>query len=284
MKKEDLFDALCDIDSNYVKDAHRKNKRKNNVWWVKWGTIAACFVVLVLCSSVVKRYHVPPIVPPVEPSTTEPSAPEPSTTEPSSTGHSNESETSSEPSFATSETEPHTEESPVGGGDYTFLRKYIDEVYNIQLASEVVGREACDEWVNNVFQKKSAEEQEGIPPIYQIIVELEIPKEELIKKNNELDGIYLSAATIEALYLEDIEEVKKALMSPFALYYEGEIYTYDEFAESRVEADIPAETLDEYFDYIQEICVQEGIIKYMWESIDNTRRAYGLEGIIVDFN
>lgn len=267
MKKEDLFDALCDIDSNYVKDAHRKIKRKNNVWWAKWGTIAACFVVLVLCSSVVKHYHVPPIVPPVESSDTEPF----------STEYSNESEMSSEPSFIASETEQYTEPPAIGGSDYTFSRKYIDEVYNIHLASEVVGREACQEWVDNVFLKKSAEEQEAIPPIYQIIVELEISKEELIKKNNEHDGIYLSAATIDALYEEDIETVKKSLMSPFALYYEGEIYTYDEFAETHVEADIPAETLDKYFDYIETVCKQEGIIKYMWESIDNTRKAYGLE-------
>lgn len=277
MKKEDLFDALCDIDSNYVKDAHRKNKRKNNVWWAKWGTIAACFVVLVLCSSVVKHYHVPPIVPPVESSDTEPSSTEPSATEPSSTEYSNESEMSSEPSFIASETEQQTEKPPVGGSDYTFLRKYIDEVYNIQLATEIVGKEARDEWVNNVFLKKSAEEQEAIPPIYQIIVDLEISKEDLIQKNNEKGGIYLSAETIDALYQEDIDEVKKALMSPFALYYEGEIYTYDEFAETHVEADIPAETLDEYFDFIEKVCEQEGIIKYMWESIDNTRKAYGLE-------
>ena len=278
MRKEDLFDALCDIDSNYVKDAHRKNKTKTNAWWVRLGTMAACLVVLVLCSSVVKNYHVPPVVPPIESTDTEPSAVEmPST--------SSETESSSTETTATSsETEPHTEEPPVGGGDYSFLRKYIDEVYNIHIASEVVGREACDEWVKNVYLKKSAEEQEGIPPIYQIIVELEIPKEELIKKNNEHDGIYLSPETIDALYLEDIEEVKKALMSPFALYYEGEIYVYDEFAEGRVEADIPAETLDEYFDYIEEVCVQEGIIKYMWESIDHTRKVYGLEGIVVDFD
>ena len=177
----------------------------------------------------------------------------------------------------TTNNEASTEIPAIGGSDYTFLRKYIDEVYNIHLASEVVGREVCQEWVDNVYLKRTAEEQEGIPPIYQIIVDLEISKEDLIQKNKEHDGIYLSDETIDALYQEDIEEVKKALMSPFALYYEGEIYTYDEFAETHVEADIPAETLDEYFDFIEKVCEQEGIIKYMWESIDNTRKAYGLE-------
>ena len=171
-----------------------------------------------------------------------------------------------------------TEIPAIGGSDYTFLRKYIDEVYNIQLASEIVGKEARDEWVNNVFLKKSAEEQEAIPPIYQIIVDLEISKEDLIQKNNENGGIYLSAETIDALYQEDIEEVKKALMSPLALYHEGEIYTFEELSrKTRMAVDIPTETLDEYFDFIEKVCEQEGIIKYMWESIDNTRKAYGLE-------
>ena len=174
--------------------------------------------------------------------------------------------------------ETSTEIPAIGGSDYTFLRKYIDEVYNIDLASVVVGREACQEWVDNVYLKRTVEEQEGIPPIYQIIVDLEISKEDLIQKNNGKGGIYLSAETIDALYQEDIEEVKKALMSPLALYHEGEIYTFEELSRKiRMAVDIPTEILDEYFDFIEKVCEQEGIIKYMWESIDNTRKAYGLE-------
>ena len=174
--------------------------------------------------------------------------------------------------------ETSTEIPAIGGSDYTFLRKYIDEVYNIRLAAEVVGKEARDEWVDNVFLKKSAEEQEAIPPIYQMIVDLQISKEDLIKKNNENDGIYLSAETIDALYLEDIEEVKKALMSPLALYQDGEIYTFDELSKkTRMAVNIPTETLDEYFDYIETVCEQNGIIKYMQEEIDNARMMNGIE-------
>ena len=171
-----------------------------------------------------------------------------------------------------------TEIPAIGGSDYTFLRKYIDEVYNIHLASVVVGREACQEWVDNVYLKRSVEEQEAIPPIYQIIVDLEISKEDLIKKNDEKGGIYLSSETIDALYLEDIEEVKKALMSPLALYQDGEIYTFDELSKkTRMAVNIPTETLDEYFDYIETVCEQNGIIKYMQEEIDNARMMNGIE-------
>ena len=184
----------------------------------------------------------------------------------------------SEEAAAESSEDTYAEAPAVGGSDYSFLRKYIDEVYNIHLASEVVGREACQEWVDNVLLKKSAQEQEAIPPIYQIIVDLEISKEDLIKKNNENDGIYLTAETIDALYLEDIEEVKKALMSPLALYHAGEIYVFEELSKNTSKAvDIPTEILDEYFDYIETVCEQEGTIKYMQEEIDNTRMAYGIE-------
>lgn len=165
----------------------------------------------------------------------------------------------------------------VGGSDYSFLRKYIDEVYNVQIASETVGKEARDEWVNNVFLKKSAEEQEALPPIYQMIVELAIPKDELIKKNNQYDEPYLLDSTIDALYEKDIETVKKLLMSPLALYYNGEIYTFDGILGGDDVSAIPTETLEEFFDRITLYCEQNKLLKYEWENIDKARRMCGLD-------
>lgn len=59
MKKEDLFDTLGDINNQYIKEAHMNNKRKNNFAWVKWGTIATCFALLVLCIPMVT--HLSPV-------------------------------------------------------------------------------------------------------------------------------------------------------------------------------------------------------------------------------
>ena len=59
MKKEDLFDTLGDINNQYIKEAHTNNKRKSNFAWVKWGTIAACFALLVLCIPMVT--HLSPV-------------------------------------------------------------------------------------------------------------------------------------------------------------------------------------------------------------------------------
>uniref|UniRef100_UPI004057333D hypothetical protein n=1 Tax=Acetatifactor sp. TaxID=1872090 RepID=UPI004057333D len=55
MKKEDLFYTLGDINNQYIKEAHMNNKRKNNFAWAKWGAIAACFALLVLCIPMVIR-------------------------------------------------------------------------------------------------------------------------------------------------------------------------------------------------------------------------------------
>lgn len=55
MKKEDLFDALGDINNQYIKEAHVKKMRKNNFAWVKWGTIAACFALFALCIPMIAR-------------------------------------------------------------------------------------------------------------------------------------------------------------------------------------------------------------------------------------
>lgn len=54
MKKEDFFDILGDVNKKYVKEAHMP-RRNNNYVWVKWGTIAACLAVMVLCIPLVTQ-------------------------------------------------------------------------------------------------------------------------------------------------------------------------------------------------------------------------------------
>lgn len=170
----------------------------------------------------------------------------------------------------------------IGGSDYAFSRKYIDKVYDIYLASQIVGQEAREEWVNNVFLAKSPSEQVEIPPLYQMIHDLNISKEDFIAKNAEnidTPGMYFSDDIISALYLDDIEEMKKQLANPLALYYEGEIYTFDELSQSqntRMTANIPADVMSNYLGYIELVCEENGIIKYMQEDIDRVQNTYQL--------
>ncbi len=169
----------------------------------------------------------------------------------------------------------------VGGSDSMFNRKYIDEVYNIHIATLLVDKDVRDRWVNDVFLNKTPFEQEALPPLYQIINELGIPKEDFVKKNNEYadsPDSYLAQYIVDALYADDIETMKQILMSPYALYHNNEIYTFDELvANPELAKDIPKDTLAKYFDNIEFICIENGEIKYMQETIDNARRSCGLD-------
>ncbi len=169
-----------------------------------------------------------------------------------------------------------TDKSPAtGGGDYTFMRRYVEEAENIYIAAQIVGQEARNDWVDNVYLKMPPEEQSELPELYRIIHDLNIPKEDFIEENKkyaEYPGTYYSEEVIEALYLDDIDEMKKRLVNPTALYYDGEIYTFDGLCKTPELADnIPDEILEEYLDFIYDTAVQIGEIKYMQEDIDMLR-------------
>ena len=158
--------------------------------------------------------------------------------------------------------------------DVIFERKYIDKVYNIYLAAEIVGEEERNNWVDNVFLAQSPEEQEDPPPIYQMIRDLKISEEDFRKKNEEYieyPDMYFSDEIIYALY-RDEAEMKKLLASPYALYYDNEIYTYEDLAGNpSLAADIPEEVIEEYFDLIDKVCKEEGLTKYMGSDVERAR-------------
>ncbi|MDE6596821.1 MAG: IseA DL-endopeptidase inhibitor family protein [Oscillospiraceae bacterium] len=158
--------------------------------------------------------------------------------------------------------------------DFALERKYIDKVYNIYLAAEIVGSKAEDEWVNNVFLAQSPEEQEDPPPIYQMIRDLNISEEDFRKKNEEYieyPDMCFSDEIIYALY-QDETEMKKLLANPYALYYDNEIYTYDDLAENPfLAANIPAEVIDEYFDFLEDVCEEADLTKYMMSDLYRIR-------------
>lgn len=185
--------------------------------------------------------------------------------------------TVSETNLSDTSTEPDvTDEAlPIGGGDYTFERKYVEEVENLYIAYQIVGQEARDEWVNNVYLKTSSEEMNELPALYRIIHDLNISKEDFIEENkNYVDypGMYYSEEVIEALYLDDIKEMKKRLVNPTALYYEGEIYTFNGLIQKPELTDnIPDDVLAEYLDFIYDVAEQIGEIKYMQDDINMLR-------------
>ena len=114
-----------------------------------------------------------------------------------------------------------------------------------------------------------------LPALYRIIHDLNISKEDFIEENkNYVDypGMYYSEEVIEALYLDDIKEMKKRLVNPTALYYEGEIYTFNGLIQKPELTDnIPDDVLAEYLDFIYDVAEQIGEIRYMQEDINMLR-------------
>lgn len=48
MKKEQLYEAIGDINENYINDAHMTAKKKSHSVWVKWVAMAACLCLVVV--------------------------------------------------------------------------------------------------------------------------------------------------------------------------------------------------------------------------------------------
>lgn len=112
----------------------------------------------------------------------------------------------------------------------------------------------------------------ALPDLYQAIIGLNISKEDFIKQNNEYidyPGMYYTEDIIDALY----EEMKRVLANPFALYYDGEIYTFDAMSQDpKLTENIPAEVLNEYLDFIESTVEKEGLLKYYQSEIDRLRK------------
>lgn len=140
---------------------------------------------------------------------------------------------------------------------YSFIRKYDAKAENTYIAGEIVGMDVLEEWTDNVYLKKSTEEMNATPALYQAIVELNISEEDFRRQNEEYidyPDMYYSEEMISALYCGDINEMKRQLTDPWALYYDGEAYAFDEmYADPNIVAGIPADVMNEYLDFIENI-------------------------------
>ncbi len=252
MRGKELLDKMELADLEFVQEAEIKHNKKSG--FIKWTALAASLLLIVAVVLYTRDYKKPPVAEIVTPpimAVDPPIADQPTLPDP----------------FGDVE----GQDIPIGGGDTRFMRLYVDEVYNIAIASDIVGREASDEWTSS-FLELSAVEQEELPTLYRIINDLGIPKEAIIKKNEEY-GEYASLTDdmIDALY-EDIDTMKMKLRSPLALYHNGEIYTLDGLKANPMQLSlIPLEVIDDYLDYITDYCTSEGEIKYMREEIESVR-------------
>lgn len=59
MRKEEFCEILGEINEKHIVEARMFHKNKKSAW-LKWGSIAACFILLITCAATVK--HVSPFV------------------------------------------------------------------------------------------------------------------------------------------------------------------------------------------------------------------------------
>lgn len=283
MTEKNLLRAIGNIAPEYIEEALPNSKRRFLKMSMKWIPLAACIcIIAVVTILALPRVNDPtgvsvdgPTVSPIEPDVEKPWTPPEDIDPPvASSPDVNIPVIPPDDNPVTPPDNPVT--PPIGGSDTTFSREFIDEVYNLVVCDEAVGREVGDKWVNEVFLKLSPEEQNALPNVYMMIADLNIPREALEEANERLGGDELQESTIDALYCGDIEEMKKALMCPLALYHEGDIYTFDEVRAKRYD-EIPKDVITDYLDFIESECDKNGTLKYDLELIEAARSLYGIE-------
>ena len=134
-----------------------------------------------------------------------------------------------------------------------FERYYPDELYDIYVLSHLVSWE--DILAGEVEQKENESfYNEQLPPLYLMIKELAISKEDFVKVAEDI-----SEEQIEWLFATDEAVVKKHLKADWAFYHEGRLYNIFELAE--LDKDLIIElrkcgALNEFIAYMESLDVE----------------------------
>jgi len=158
------------------------------------------------------------------------------------------------------------------GGYDVFARKYIDPTEDCFYGMEIVGVEATDKWVNDVYLKQSPKEMDALPALYQMIKYFSIPKEAMVELSDSYkakghDAMVMPRYVIEALYVDE-KTMMKALVSPLALYHNGMVSTINELrhmtADEIRKTGIPPEELRRFAERIDPI-IRENVGDKLYE-------------------
>ena len=123
------------------------------------------------------------------------------------------------------------------GGIDEFNFRFLANMENIYYADVIKGADIVQEWVDTVYLRLSEKEMNDVPALYRVIHDLSISKEELIALNDELmsfneksedaiSSMCFEPYIIDALFNDDIAEMKRVLVAENAFFYDGEIYTW----------------------------------------------------------
>lgn len=56
MKKENLYEAIGEIDDNYINDAHQPAKKRTRAVWFKWTAMAACLCLMLVAFPMIQNF------------------------------------------------------------------------------------------------------------------------------------------------------------------------------------------------------------------------------------
>ncbi|MBP1988707.1 hypothetical protein [Paenibacillus eucommiae] len=137
------------------------------------------------------------------------------------------------------------------------LSGYQFEFYGIPgYISDIVGSDKVTEWMKQFESLENPKERSKQEVNFaNVILELQVPKEAVIKANQ---GLVFTEEQIEAIYSGDKKRINQAFANEHALLVNGNIYTADWLA-AHTATDYKAEgiTEEELFLYIKKINKEE---------------------------
>ncbi len=264
MRGYDLLEKLDLVDDAYLADAERMPVRRR-AKLAAWSSMAACLALAVALGVSMRQGGLELPTDTLPPTTTAApvSAPPSTTALPPTTTAPSMSRDALDEAWA----KAHALDA-IGGADEFFSRRYVDETYNLAYLraprdyTPLVDDAKLNAWVEEVFLRMSPEEQDALPTLYLAVRDLGIAEADFLALNaynrTRGDTMVLDDDLIRALYLPE-DEMKQALTHPLALWYAGEIYTWQELRDSP--AEIPTEVLEAYLRRVMATCVEQGILR-----------------------
>ena len=124
------------------------------------------------------------------------------------------------------DTPNNVEGNPTDTHAEDFKRYYPDELYNLYDLSKIVTWDEICAAEQNLLKNNASFYNEQLPPLYLMIKELAISKEDFVKVADDI-----SEEQIEWLFATDEVAVMKHLKADWAFYHEGRLYNIFELAE-----------------------------------------------------
>lgn len=142
-----------------------------------------------------------------------------------------DSDIQEEPGVSSMEAEVNPDQNGdgMGGGWEEFEAYFPEELYNLYTLSYIVTWEEIHAAESKLLAEDGSYQTDQLPPLYLVIRELNISKEDFIRARDKYDPAYYTDEQIEWLFSDaDIQTVQAALKRDTTLVYNGRLYNPNE--------------------------------------------------------